>query len=217
MEKTYKTILNTSSWETYIQKSRFIGYSQPLESEEKAQAFIQSIKEKHGDASHNVSAYIIGVNKEIQRYSDDGEPNGTAGIPMINYLKAEDLTNLAVVVTRYFGGIKLGTGGLARAYSGTAKSVVDKSRILEAAIFARLELIFDYSNIGPMENYLNKESIIIVNKEYNETPTFTILILKEMMDQIISELNNLTSGNIEVSVKETKYYLKDGLKVYEIQ
>src|SRR5699024_745979 len=115
----YYTIKQAGSHEILIQKSRFIGYVERVTTEEEAQSFIQKIKKKHHDATHNCSAYIIGDRDQIQKANDDGEPGGTAGIPMLEVLKRMSLKNCAVVVTRYFGGIKLGAGGLIRAYSTT--------------------------------------------------------------------------------------------------
>src|SRR5699024_4890875 len=120
--------------EIIINKSRFIGYASPVESEKSAQEFIDTIKQKHKDATHNVFAYIIGQNKNIQRYSDDGEPSGTAGIPILEMMKKEDLTDTVIVVTRYFGGIKLGAGGLVRAYIKGAKCGLESANIVEKVL-----------------------------------------------------------------------------------
>ena len=121
---SYKTLLRRDQDEFIINKSRFIGYGCPCETEEEALAFLKQIREKHADATHNCYAYIIGANMGIMRYSDDGEPGGTAGLPIIEVMKARGVTNCCVVVTRYFGGILLGAGGLVRAYSqGSATAI----------------------------------------------------------------------------------------------
>jgi uncharacterized YigZ family protein len=120
----YKTLLKAGNDEIIIERSRFIGYAAPVSSEEEAMEFIDKIKNQHKDATHNVTAYVVGLHNEVQRYNDDGEPAGTAGVPILEVLKKEDLRNTVVVVTRYFGGIKLGAGGLIRAYTRGAKIAV---------------------------------------------------------------------------------------------
>ena len=125
----YKTVFESGESTIIIEKSKFIGYSRHVETEEDALTFINEIKKKNKDATHNVSAYILGEKMNAQKYSDDGEPSGTAGIPILELMKKEELTNSAIVVTRYFGGIKLGAGGLVRAYSKSAKSTLENSLI----------------------------------------------------------------------------------------
>ena len=154
MKNQYKTIHQYGEGEMIINKSRFIGYSKPIESEEEAIEFIEEIKTKHKDATHNVFAYVVGEDSIIQRYSDDGEPNGTAGIPIIEILKKEELRNTVVVVTRYFGGIKLGVGGLVRAYIKGAKLGLDESQIVEKILHNKLKFKIDYTLYGKVENEL---------------------------------------------------------------
>ena len=127
----YKTLAKAGSDEIIIEKSRFIGYCAPVSSEEEALEFIEKIKKKHYDATHNVFAYVVGLDNNIQRYNDDGEPSGTAGVPILEVIKKEDLRNVVIVVTRYFGGIKLGTGGLIRAYTKGAKIALDAGIIIK--------------------------------------------------------------------------------------
>src|SRR5690625_2716627 len=127
----YYTVNKSGSTELIIQKSRFIGYIKRVESEEAAQKFIDDIKKKHYDATHNCSAYIIGEHDQIQKANDDGEPSGTAGVPMLEVLKKQNLKDTAVVVTRYFGGIKLGAGGLIRAYGGTTSQAIRTTGIVK--------------------------------------------------------------------------------------
>ena len=129
----YKTLAKAGSDEIIIEKSRFIGYCAPVSSEEEALEFIEKIKKKHYDATHNVFAYVVGLDNNIQRYNDDGEPSGTAGVPILEVIKKEDLRNVVIVVTRYFGGIKLGTGGLIRAYTKGAKIALDAGIIIKKA------------------------------------------------------------------------------------
>ncbi len=143
MLKEYKTLLAYGEGEITIEKSKFIGYATPIKSEEEAIAFIENIRTKHWNATHNVPAYIVGENNEIQRYSDDREPSGTAGIPILEVIKKEDLRNVAVVVTRYFGGIKLGTGGLVRAYTKGANGYLIKETQYDDAVHFYLYIKVD--------------------------------------------------------------------------
>ena len=131
----FRTIHDYGCDEIIINKSKFIGYASPINSEDEAIEFINQIRKKHSDATHNVYAYVYGDNNSIQRYSDDGEPSGTAGMPVLNVIKLEDLRNVVVVVTRYFGGVKLGAGGLVRAYTKGAKIGLDNGIIVDKILF----------------------------------------------------------------------------------
>ncbi|WP_337020026.1 YigZ family protein, partial [Oceanobacillus massiliensis] len=131
MLKNYYTVKREGNGQQIIQKSRFIGYVRRVESEEAAHDFIQEIKKKHHDATHNCSAYIIGEHDQIQKANDDGEPSGTAGVPILEVLKKQHLKDTAVVVTRYFGGIKLGAGGLIRAYGSTTSHAINETGVVE--------------------------------------------------------------------------------------
>ncbi|MDP3387986.1 MAG: YigZ family protein [Eubacteriales bacterium] len=214
--RNYKTVLRNGRKEVVINKSRFIGHCTRVLNDEEANRFIQDARDMHRDATHHVFAYVIGLDNEIQRYSDDGEPNGTAGIPIINYLKNAGLTNIAVVVTRYFGGIKLGTGGLARAYSGTAREAVEMGKIVEARQFLRIQLAFDYGLIGKIENSLTHQSILIADKIYGEKVMFEILVEQDSYDGIIENIINLTAGQIAINELDCRYYLQDGFRIHEI-
>jgi uncharacterized YigZ family protein len=216
MTVTFNTILKREREETIVNKSRFIAYTFPVEKEEEASKHIQEIKTKHKDASHNVFAYIIGKKSNIQRYSDDGEPSGTAGIPMLNYLKGMELTNTLVVVTRYFGGIKLGTGGLARAYSKSAKSAVEKSQIVEAREYSCFKITLDYTLLGKIDNYLNNERIYVSEREYLEKVNIELIVENEKFESVKTELRNLTSGNINVELMYNKHYLTDGKSILNV-
>src|SRR5699024_2240930 len=144
MLKQYYTVKQAGVHEIIIQKSRFIGYVKRVNSETEAQAFVQKIKKKHHNATHNCSAYIIGDHDQIQKANDDGEPSGTAGIPMLEVLKRLSLKNTAVVVTRYFGGIKLGSGGLIRAYSSTTSEAIKKTGIVKGELMQGISLTITY-------------------------------------------------------------------------
>jgi len=216
MTASFKTILKKENDEITISKSRFIGYSFPVENEEEAGLHIQEIKSKHRDARHNVYAYIIGEKSNIQRYTDDGEPSGTGGIPIINYMKSMELTNILVVVTRYFGGIKLGTGGLARAYSKAAKLTVEKSLIVEAREYMCFRLSADYTLIGRLDNYLNNSNIHIAGREYLEKVNIDLIVEDEKFENVKTQLRNLTSDNVDIELTGKKYYLSDGESILNV-
>lgn len=154
MLKTYRTVEQFGQDEVMIEKSTFIGYAKPISSEEEALAFIQEIKKKHRDATHNVPAYVLGEHNDIQRCNDDGEPSGTAGVPVLEVLKKEDVRDVAVVVTRYFGGIKLGTGGLVRAYTKGAKIALEAAGIITKVLYQVVIVSVDYTMLGTLQNQL---------------------------------------------------------------
>lgn len=192
----YNSVLNENSDSFIEKKSEFIGYAAPVNSEDDALEFISKIKTLNKDATHNCHAYIIGEDKLIQRFSDDGEPSGTAGIPILEVLKREDLTNLCVVVTRYYGGIKLGGGGLIRAYSKGAKIAIDSARIVSMREFIKLDASVNYEISGKVTNYLNNNEIKILDTVYTDEVTYKLLILLDDLDSIKSDLINLTSAEV---------------------
>lgn len=205
MKKRYMTVHNHGEGEIIINKSRFIGYTKPVESEEDALEFIEEIKEKHKDATHNVFAYVIGEDNNIQRYSDDGEPSGTAGIPILEILKKEDLRNTAVVVTRYFGGIKLGVGGLVRAYIKGAKVGLDKAEIVCKVLHNRLKFKIDYTLYGKVENELLGEGYEIESVEYDSYVHITVLSAFDKTEELIEMLKNLSSGTMDYEYLDDEY------------
>ncbi|EFI42079.1 YigZ family protein [Peptoniphilus sp. oral taxon 386] len=193
----YKTFYRDGTDEFIEKKSKFIGYGFRVKSEEEAVKKIEEIKKIHRDATHNCSAYIIGENKLIQRYNDDGEPSGTAGIPMLEVLKKEDVTNVLVMVTRYFGGILLGAGGLVRAYTKGAKIAVDSSLVVEMREYEKLSLKYDYTFHGGITNYLIKNGYKVLNEDY--TDKVKIILHRDLNDnKIIEDLINETSAAIEI-------------------
>jgi uncharacterized YigZ family protein len=203
--KSYRTVHEFGSEETVINKSRFIGYAKPVESEEEAQSLIAEIKEKHKDATHNVYAYMVGENSNIQRYSDDGEPSGTAGIPILELLKKEDLRNIVVVVTRYFGGIKLGAGGLVRAYIKGAKCGLEGAKVVDKVPYARIRLRLDYTLYGKVENELMNLNYRTENIVYDDAVNLDILCRSEEYEGLVAKLKDLTSANMEYTLVEEKY------------
>lgn len=207
----YKSVLKYGRDEIIINKSRFIGTAAPVESEEQAIEFIDEIRKEFKDASHNCYAYVIGENKNIQRYSDDGEPSGTAGMPILNVISQENLVNVAVVVTRYFGGVLLGAGGLARAYTKGCKIALESGIIVDKNLYYDVSFNLDYTLLGKMENELLKNGFTVKNKIYSENVKFNLIVREDETDKIISLINEITSGKAEVNIGQaTHYSVKNG-------
>lgn len=201
--KTHKTIFNYGEEELTIEKSRFIGYAIPVGSESDAIEFIEKIKKKHWDATHNVPVYIVGDGMEIQRYSDDGEPSGTAGVPVLEMLKKEGITNICVVMTRYFGGVKLGTGGLVRAYTQTAKCALDAAIIVTKKVFNELFCEVDYHYHGKIQNYLSGTDQVIVHETiYSDRVKMVLYVDPEYQNRVEKDLVDLTSGQVDLKKGE---------------
>jgi len=211
MKNKYRTIHEFGSDEILIDRSRFIGYSKPISTEEEAIEFIEEIKIKHKDATHNVRAYVLGENSNIQRYSDDGEPSGTAGIPVLEVIKKENLLNVVVVVTRYYGGIKLGAGGLVRAYTKGAKIGLEAGKIVEKILYKKIKARVDYTLYGRVENELLRLDYIIENIVYDDSVNFFILCDSEKEEDLRNLLINTTSAKITIeNIAEEYYSVKEG-------
>lgn len=205
MKDVYRTIYENGEDEVIINKSRFIGYSAPINNEEDATAFIEAIKTKHKDATHNVSAYVFGEESNIQRFSDDGEPSGTAGIPVLEVIKKENLRNIVVVVTRYFGGIKLGGGGLIRAYTKGAKIGIDSGSIVDMTLHIKLRISIPYTILGKIENYLGINSYKAEEVIYMEDVEILLYVNKSKIDEFKAELLNLTNGNVKITHEDERH------------
>lgn len=205
MDKIYKTIYKYGEDEIIINKSRFIGYSKPIDSEEEALEFIEEIKTKNRDATHNVYAYVVGENNGIQRFSDDGEPSGTAGIPALEVIKKEDLRNVVVVITRYFGGVKLGTGGLIRAYTKGAKIGLDAGIIIEMILHTRVKIRIDYTLYGKIENYLLNGEYIVDETLFDDAVNIYVYIEEFNIDDFYSIITDLTNGSAIIEELEEKF------------
>lgn len=205
MNPLFKTILQYGEDEIIINKSKFIGYSKPVDNEVDAISFIEEIKTKNRSATHNCFAYKITENEVLkQRYSDDGEPSGTAGLPILSVIEKEDLNNLCVVVTRYFGGVKLGAGGLVRAYSNACKISIDNSIIIEMYEYFDISLISDYQILGKVENYLTNQSIIIYNKIYEDIVTVFVYVKISDFEKFKDDLVDLTNDQIKINIIDKK-------------
>lgn len=188
--------------EVVEKKSRFIATVAPAETEEEALAFIEAMRKEYWDARHNCFAYVIGDRNELARCSDDGEPQGTAGKPMLDVLLGEKIHNTVVVVTRYFGGILLGTGGLVRAYSGAVKAGLASSVIITRIQGVKLEIAADYTGLGKIQYILGQRGIRILNSEYTDTVRLEVLLSDEIKEQIKEEITEGTNGQAVLSEKE---------------
>lgn len=197
----YKTIKGIEVSEFEVEKSVFITTAKHVETEGEALTFIDEIREKYKDATHNCTAYIINEKPEIKRYNDDGEPQGSAGLPMLSVLEKEEVTNVAVVVTRYFGGKLLGKGGLIRAYTKGVADTVGPNALYKRD-YLRVELILSYNILGQIENYLNEEKYQIINKSYTDEVSFEIYVRRDKFDKFYEDLINMTSANIKINKKE---------------
>ena len=195
-------------------KSEFIGYAKRVESEEEAKAFINEIKSKHKQATHNCSAYIIGQNMNVQRYSDDGEPQGTAGIPILEVMKKSRITDCAVVVTRYFGGILLGTGGLTRAYTKGASIAIKSAGVVEKVEGLKLSFEMEYDLFGKIQHLCGQNSWHIEDTEYSDKVVVHILAEKAISEDIENEIIEVTNGKIIVRKSEAGIYFKEGNRLY---
>lgn len=193
---SYITIRNRASDEIIIQKSRFIGYAAPCETEEEALAFLRCIKEKHRDARHHCYAYVIGLNAGIMRYSDDGEPGGTAGLPMMDVLKSVRAVNCCVVVVRYFGGILLGTGGLVRAYTQGCKIALQAAELVCKEESCSYRCRVSYSLWNSVQYALQKMPVRMIDVSYAEDVVFTIAARITDAENVILQLRNLSDGKM---------------------
>lgn len=199
----YKTIAKEACAEQIIEKSRFITYIKPISTKEEGDEFIAGIKKKHRDATHNVPCMVVGDKMQIQWASDDGEPQGTSGLPMLQMLVNREITNVCVVVTRYFGGIKLGTGGLVRAYTSSAKLGLEAAGIKEIKELFHIKYEIDYSFLANIENMVANFEFETENIEYTDKVTIDIICDIENEGILKEQLRNITSGKGKI-VEEYK-------------
>ena len=195
MKESFKTVYQGGIGEFIMKKSRFIASVYPVETEAEALSFIEDIKKKYWDASHNCSAYVIGTDLPLMRCSDDGEPSKTAGRPMLDVLLAHELTNLVVVVTRYFGGTLLGTGGLVKAYQASTLEGLKQCKIITKELGIRTELITDYNLVGKLQYYINQEQLTLLSSEYTDQVRLELLIPPSRFDAYTKKIAELTNGS----------------------
>lgn len=206
---SYKTVKGFGEHEIVIQKSRFIAYFERAETEEEARNFIEEIKKKHWDATHNCSAYIIGPNDEIQKAHDDGEPGGTAGVPMLEVLKKRGLKDTVVVVTRYFGGVKLGAGGLIRAYGGAVSEGLNALGVVERTRVKTMHTTVDYNMLGKIEHALHESPYQLKQIDYEETATVQTYVRINDVDTFIAWVTDLTNGQATIDQGEERFLETD--------
>ncbi len=214
--KGYKTLLQKGQEEYIVQKSRFIGYAAPMQTQEEALAFLEQIRQKHKDATHNCYAYIIGQNAGIMRYSDDGEPGGTAGMPIIEVMKARNVVDCAVVVTRYFGGVLLGAGGLVRAYSHSCALALNAAKVCEMHPSQRWLLEVDYPLWDRVQHLLSGLPVTLEQTDFAASVTFGLLVKEQDSEYVLKKLTTITDGKLTSLMTDELYspWLEDAPEVF---
>lgn len=202
----YKTIYREGRGEVVAKKSRFLSVAVHVGSEEEAIAFIEAVKKEHRDARHNCYAYIIRGEQEIRRFSDDGEPSQTAGTPMLEVLAGKELFDVAVVVTRYFGGTLLGTGGLIRAYSKAVQEALEDAVIIEKRLAQKLKIETDYNGIGKIQYLLKQAGIDPIDTEYTDKVVITAAIPMEQLQKLEKDMIEKTDGRVNIKKEAQVYY-----------
>ena len=206
MAESYKILYEEATAEIVEKKSRFIAYLKPVNTEDEAAEFIETIKKKHWDARHNCSAVVIGAKNEFSRCSDDGEPSGTAGKPMLEVLLGEQIHNIAVVVTRYFGGVLLGTGGLVRAYQRAVKEGLAVAKIKEKHPGYQLTIHTDYNGLGKIQYLAEQEGAYLVDTIYAEDVTITLMVISDGRDRFVKKVTETTGGRAKIDISEELFF-----------
>lgn len=206
MAEQYRAVYKGGEGELTEKKSRFIATIAPVETHEEAIAFIEAVKKKYWDARHNCFAYCIGLNNEIQRCSDDGEPSQTAGKPMLDVLLGEGIHNTCVVVTRYFGGTLLGTGGLVRAYSGAVKEGLENCTIIEKTYGTKLNIGTDYNGIGKIQYLLGQRGITVIDTDYSDKVLIKVLVRADELPALKTEITEAANGQAALEEGENVFF-----------
>lgn len=217
MLSQYKTVYCGGEAEIIEKKSRFIATVKPIKSEEEALGFIESMRKKYWNATHNCFAYVIGEHFQVQRCSDDGEPSGTAGKPMLDVLLGEEIHDVVVVVTRYFGGTLLGTGGLVRAYSGSTKEGLFASKVITKMHGQKLVVQTDYTGLGKIQYILGQRGISILNSVYTDKVELEVLLPEAEIGGVMSEIREGTNGQAMMEFSDECYFANiDGeMQIFE--
>ena len=217
MLSQYKTVYLGGEAEIIEKKSRFIATVRPVKSEEEALAFIESMRKKYWNATHNCFAYVIGEHFQVQRCSDDGEPSGTAGKPMLYVLLGDEIHDVVVVVTRYFGGTLLGTGGLVRAYSGSTKEGLLASKVITKMHGQKLSVQTDYTGLGKIQYILGQRGISILNSVYTDKVELEVLLPEAEIGSVMSEIREGTNGQAIMELSDECYFANiDGeMQIFE--
>ena len=202
--KLYSTVAGPGEAEQTIEKSRFITHVMPVQSKEEADEFIASVRKKYKDATHNVPAMVIGDKMQIQWGSDDGEPQGTSGAPMVQMLVKEGITNVVLVVTRYFGGIKLGTGGLVRAYTSSARLGIEAAGIADVKEMSVIKYEVDYSTFNRIQNFAFDREVRVVNEVYGSDVQFELVTDPDYAEQAEETVTGLSNGQAVILLEEIR-------------
>lgn len=208
MIERYLTVKEDGQSEIEIKKSRFICSFKRVTTEEEAKTFIQAVKKEHWKANHNCSAFVIGDKSEIQRSSDDGEPSGTAGIPMLEVLKKNELINVVAVVTRYFGGIKLGAGGLIRAYTQAVSHGLTEVGIVEGTLQQEFAVAITYPQLGKLENFLELQQVTVKETRYTDQVIVVCMVDETDISQFKATVTELLNGQVTFEKGPISYHEK---------
>lgn len=206
MEKSVYTVFGRHESEKIIEKSRFITYSYHVESEEEARAFLSEIRGKHTLATHVCYAFIADKAGNLQRFSDDGEPQGTAGVPMLEVLKNKKLSETAVAVVRYFGGIKLGAGGLVRAYASSVAENLDGADIRELCPAVEIKIIVDYTGVDGVQKFISPRTCLVLSTDYGEKVCFVLAVKKAEKESFFADLTDFMQGRVEIQTGAEYYF-----------
>lgn len=205
MRKDYKTVKGFGEREIVLSKSRFIAYVNRAESEEEAIEFINSVKKKHPNATHNCSCYMVGEHDQVQKANDDGEPSGTAGVPMLEVLKKQGLKDTVVVVTRYFGGIKLGGGGLIRAYGKATTEGIDAAQVVERKLHHVMKISIDYTWLGKVENEIRNSHYNLSDIQYADSVHLLVDVLQKDEQTFTNWIIEITNGQSSINCVDKKF------------
>lgn len=208
MAAEYRTVYTGGEGEIVEKKSRFIATAAPVRSEEEALQIIEQIRKKYWDARHNCYAYVIGERGELERFSDDGEPGGTAGKPILEVIKGEELRNTLIVVTRYFGGTLLGTGGLVRAYSAAAKAGIASSVIITRIPGIKLHITTEYTGLGKIQYILGQRGITTLDSVYTDKVELEVLAAEAEAEAVKAELTEGTNGQAIIETGAVCHFAK---------
>lgn len=213
MPQEYRIVYEGGEAEIVEKKSRFIARVKKTETVEEAEAFINECKKKYWDARHNCSAFVIGNTNQNLRSNDDGEPSGTAGKPILEVLLGEELCNVTVVVTRYFGGTLLGTGGLVRAYQKATKEALENCVIMTKEEGIKIHLVTDYNDVGKLQYLFGQKGISILESDYAQSVTLTILVPIDQKEMMIKEITEHTCGRASIEEGDSVFYGNAGGKL----
>lgn len=191
---SYRTVVRAAVAETEVKRSRFLCRVEPVTTEDEARAVVERARKEHWDARHHCSAFVLGPDAQVQRSSDDGEPSGTAGAPMLEVLRGRELSDVVAVVTRYFGGVLLGAGGLVRAYSDAVRAGLDEAGVLERRLLELYDVVVDHADAGRLEHALRGRDVVVLGVEYGAAATLRTAVPADSADLLPAVLAELTGG-----------------------